>query len=127
MNANMTGSSTAKGLRARVLFLLAGLVVGVTALAFTVSGGQVSEHTTVFGTNPLTITFAVLALALFAAIGLNRVAARSVGVLAALVFGAAGLLAIYHSWVVTGSPFALALWLPMVAAALLSAAAAWQA
>jgi hypothetical protein len=107
---------------------MAGLAASGIALALIASGGQVSDHIIVFGTFQLTITLAILALALFAAISLHRTAARSVGMLAALIVGAISLLVINHGQVTSGSPFALALvWLPLAATALLSALAAWRA
>ncbi|QKG70521.1 hypothetical protein [Erythrobacter mangrovi] len=125
--ASPTGPDAAGGLRGRLPFLLAGLVVGAMALVLTVSGGQVSDTTFVFGANSFALTFAVIALALFAAMRLPRVHARVVGGASATIIGATGLLVVYHGQVTSGLPFATVLWLPLVAVALLCAVAAWRA
>lgn len=125
--ASTTGPDAAGGPHGRLPFLLAGLVVGAMALALAVSGGQVSDTTFVFGANSLALTFAVIALALFAAMRLPRAPARIVGGASAAIFGAIGLLVMYHSQVTSGLLFDMALRLPLVVAALLSAVAAWRA
>lgn len=125
--ASTTGPAAARGLRGRLPFLLAGLVAGGIALVLAVSGGQVSDSTIVFGANSLALTFAVMALALFAAIRLPHAVARIVGGASAAIFGAIGLLIMYHSQATLGLLIGIALWLPLVVAALLSVVAAWRA
>lgn len=122
--ASTTEPAAAGGLRGRLPFLLAGLVVGGMALMLAVSGGQVSDSTFVFGASSLALIFAVMALALFAAIRLPHAVARIVGGTSAAIFGAIGLLVMYHSLVTVGLLIDIGLWLPLVVAALLSAAAA---
>lgn len=138
-DANTIESGAAGGLNRRWPFLLAGLAASAVTLARTIGGGQVDLPRIVermegdpivavvyINWHALSMVFAALALALFAAIRLPRSAARTVGVLATVVFGATCLLFMYHTHIATGSPFTFFPWLPLSVTALLCALAAWR-
>ena len=75
----------------------------------------------------LSVTFATLALALLAATRLPGSAARAIGTIAAIVFGATCALFMYYTYKGTGSPFTYFPWIPLSLTALISAFAVWRA
>lgn len=128
------------GLLVRWPFLLAALAAFAVALLRTILGGRNDLPLLIEGAvrpgmaavisinwHTLNVTFATLALALFAATFLHRSAAQAIGVIAAIIFGATCALFMYYTDQVTGSPFTFFAWLPLALTALLSAFAAWRA
>ena len=75
----------------------------------------------------LNVAFATLGVALLVATTLHRSAARAIGTIAAIVFGATCILFMYYTHQATGSPFTFFPWIPLGLTALLSAFAAWRA
>lgn len=75
----------------------------------------------------LNVTFATLGVALLVATTLHRSAARAIGTIAAIVFGATCALFMYYTHQATGSPFTFFPWMFFALTALLSAFAAWRA
>ena len=74
----------------------------------------------------VTVIFASLAVALFIAARAPRAAARAIGTLAAIAFGATGIILLVVSAQQTGSPFTHYPYIPLAIAALLAGAAAWR-
>lgn len=131
---------TAPLLSRRWPFLLAGLGALGVAVARTIFGGRNDLPLLVSNLErpamaaviyinwyALNITFAALGLAMFAATRLERSAARAIGTIAAIVFGATCILFMYFTHQATGSPFTFFPWIPLALTALLSAIAAWRA
>ncbi len=128
------------GLRVRWPFLLAALVAVTVAFLRTTLGGRNDLPRLVEGLahppmaaviyinwHALNVTFATLALALFAATLLPRAAAQAIGTIAAIIFGATALLFLYYVNQTTGSPFTFFPWIPLSLTALLAAFGAWRA
>ena len=128
------------GLLARWPFLLASLVAVTVALLRTILGGRNDLPLLVEGLerpamaaviyinwHALNVTFATLAMALFAATLLPRAAAQAIGIIAAIIFGATALLFMYYVNQGTGSPFTFFPWIPLTLTTLLCAFAAWRA
>ncbi len=124
----------------RWLFVLAGLAAALVALMRAVFGGgsdlavleRALAGNDIVGVvrvnwHALNAVFASLAVALFVAARASRPAARAIGVLAAIAFGATCIILMVVSAQQTGSPFTHYPFIPLGVAALLAAAAAWRA
>ena len=132
--------SASTGLSRRWPFLLAGLGAIGVAIARTIFGGRNDLPLLVSNLErpamaaviyinwyALNITFATLGLAMFAATRLPASAARAIGTIAAIVFGATCVLFMYFVHQGTGSPFTFFPWIPLALTALFAAFAAWRA
>lgn len=133
-------TSAIAGLSRRWPFLLAGLSAIGVAIARTIFGGRNDLPLLVSNLErpamaaviyinwyALNVTFATLGLAMFAATRLPASAARAIGSIAAIVFGATAALFMYFVHQATGSPFTFFPWIPLALTALFAALAAWRA
>ncbi|MGI8706577.1 MAG: hypothetical protein ACR2JJ_12460 [Sphingomicrobium sp.] len=120
-------------------FVLAGLGALGVALARTILGGRNDLPLLVSNLErpamaaviyinwyALNLAYATLGVALLVGTVLHRSAARTIGVVAAIIFGAACALFMYFVLQTTGSPFTFFPWIPLALTALLSAFAAWR-
>lgn len=123
----------------RWLFVLAGLVAAAVTLMRAVFGGgsdlaalerELAGNDMIgivrVNWHALTAVFASLAIGLLVAARAPRPAARAIGILAAIAFGATCLILMAVSTQLTGTPFTHYPWIPLGVAALLAAAAAWR-
>lgn len=123
----------------RWLFVLAGLAAALVALMRAVFGGgsdlaglerELAGNDMIgivrVNWHALNAIFASLAVALLIGARASRPAARAIGILAAIAFGATCIILMVVSAQQTGSPFTHYPWIPLGIAALLAAAAAWR-
>lgn len=123
----------------RWLFVVAGLAAALITLMRAIFGGgsdlAVLERELagddIMGVvrvnwHALNVIFASLAAALFLAARSTRSAARAIGILAAIAFGATCVILMVVSAQQTGSPFTHYPYIPLGIAALLAGAAAWR-
>ena len=123
----------------RWLFVFAGLAAALVALMRAILGGgsdlAVLERelagNDIAGVvrvnwHALNAIFASLAVALFVAAWSSRPAARAIGALAAVAFGATCIILMVVSAQQTGSPFTHYPYIPLGIAALLAGAATWR-
>jgi len=123
----------------RWLFVVAGLAAALVTLMRAIFGGgsdlAVLERelagNDIIGVvrvnwHALNVIFASLAVALFIAARAPRAAARAIGILAAIAFGATCIILLVVSAQQTGSPFTHYPYIPLGITALLAGAAAWR-
>ena len=123
----------------RWLFLVAGVAAALVTLMRAIFGGAsdlaVLERelagNDIIGVvrvnwHALNVVFASLAIALFVAARAPRAAARAIGILAFVAFGATCIILLVVSAQQTGSPFTHYPYLPLGITALLAGVAAWR-
>lgn len=123
----------------RWLFVVAGLAAALVTLMRAIFGGgsdlaaleRELAGNDIIGIvrvnwHALNAIFASFAVALLVAARAPRAAARAIGVLAAIAFGATGIVLMVVSAQQTGTPFTHYPYIPLGITALLAAAAAWR-